>query len=628
MTTASKHSNTTGKLTLGAIGVVYGDIGTSPLYAFRESLAAASGHGNAPDPAVVLGILSLVLWSLFIIVTLKYVMLVLRADNQGEGGILSLMALAQNAVGKNSAIRYGAWISTLGMTGAALFYGDALITPAISVLSAMEGLKLVTPHFTPYILPLSLAIIIGLFVVQRRGTAKVAVFFGPIMALWFLVLAVGGLMHIQDSPEVWRAFNPYYGMHFLMHHGYAALITLGAVVLSITGAEALYADMGHFGRRPMRLAWIWFVMPALMLNYLGQAALVLSHPEAAGNSFYLLYPETMLLPMVILAGMATVIASQAVITGAFSLTHQAIQLGLLPRFHVQYTSEKQAGQIYLPKVNWLLLTGVALLILMFRNSGNLAAAYGIAVTGTMVITALMLFIVMRHVWRWSRPLALMVVAPFLIIDLAFLVANMTKVFDGGYVPLCMSAILIVMMRTWVRGSESLHQQTHHHSIHELLSELNHYPPQRVAGTAVYLTSNTNQAPTALLQNLKHNKVLHDQNIMLTLRFAKTPYVPDSERITTEVVSRDFTRVYMHYGFMETPNVTRGLTMLSQHNVRLDMMLTTFFVSRRSIVPSARFGMPLWQDRIFIAMARGASDAASYFHLPSSRVVELGVQMTV
>jgi KUP system potassium uptake protein len=612
-------------LTLGCVGVVYGDIGTSPLYAFRESLAAAAS-GGAVTAEMVLGVLSLILWALIITVTFKYVMLLLRADNQGEGGILSLMALAMRALGG----RASPLIIFLGMAGASLFYGDAIITPAISVLSAIEGLKLVTSHFKPYIVPLALAIMLVLFIVQCRGTASMGRFFGPIMVVWFLALGWGGFLHMFDSPEVWQAFNPEHAIYFLTHHGFASVIALGAVFLAVTGAEALYADLGHFGKKPIRLAWVWFVMPCLMLNYIGQAGLVLSNPEAAHQSFYLSYPEWALIPMVLLATMASIIASQAVISGAYSLSQQAVQLGFLPRLRVVYTSAEHRGQIYLPQVNWLLLVGVVLLIEIFKSSEALASAYGIAVAGTMVITTLLACIVARQLWGWPRWMVGIVLVPLLLLDAAFLSANAMKMFEGGFVPVMIAAALIIIMRTWRRGSASLHEQTrdYQHSMELLIRDINHHPPRRVEGTAIYLSSNAAYAPSALLQNLKHNKVLHEHNLIITIRFATTPHVAEDERVQVERLCSDFSRVTMQFGYMEQPNVTKALQVLRKHDLAMDMMHTSYFISRRNIVPSARFGMPLWQDRIFIMLANNAADAAEYFHIPRTRVVELGVQMTV
>ncbi|MDX1975911.1 MAG: potassium transporter Kup [Rickettsiales bacterium] len=611
-------------LTLGSIGVVYGDIGTSPLYAFRESLAAASGHGGQVETGMVLGVLSLIIWALIIVVTLKYVVLILRSDNQGEGGILSLMTLAQKALGNRS------WILLLGMLGCALFYGDAIITPAISVLSAVEGLKLVTDEFSPYVIPISLAIIILLFSIQRKGTERIARYFGPIMALWFMAMAAGGLIHINDAPEVWKAINPAYACYFLMNYGMASFIALGAVFLAVTGAEALYADLGHFGKKPIRLAWIYFVMPCLLLNYFGQAALVLSRPEAATNSFFLLYPEWALLPMVILATFATVIASQAVITGAYSLTHQAIQLGLLPRLEVKYTSSEKAGQIFMPQVNIILLLGVLLLIEIFKSSSNLASAYGIAVTGTMVITAILAFVVVRYKWHWHLLAALAVIAPLFVIDLAFFGANLTKLLQGGFMPILLSLVLLLVMRTWIRGSHFVQEQTYHEhtTMAALIKQLSNKPCKSVPGMAIFLTSSVDYAPSALLQNLKHNKVLHEQNIILTINFANQPYVKDTERVTIQPINDNFKRVFMSFGYMEIPDVMAGIQILKTKGIEVDSASASFFISRRNVVPSAQFGMPVWRDRIYIVLANNASDAADYFNLPLDRVVELGIQVTV
>lgn len=621
----SASSVRTPALVLGAVGVVYGDIGTSPLYAFRESLAAASGHGGAIETAMVLGVLSLILWSLFVVVTVKYVALLLRADNNGEGGILSLMALTQRAIGRQP------WVLFLGIMGVALFYGDSVITPAISVLSAVEGTKLITPVFKPYVVPMAMAIIIALFVIQQYGTEKVSRFFGPIMALWFASLAWGGLRHIADDAQVLQALNPAYALGFLMEHGFASLIVLGSVFLAVTGGEALYADLGHFGRRPIRIAWGGFVLPALVLNYFGQAALVLSHPEAASQSFFLLYPEEALIPMVILAMLATVIASQAVITGAFSLTHQAIQLGLLPRQVVQFTSKDQKGQIYLPRANWLLLAGVLFLIAMFRSSGSLAAAYGIAVTGAMAIDSLLMLVLARKIWRWNHLALGAIILPLIIIDLVFFSANLTKFFEGGFLPVLFSLALTTIMFTWVRGSRILHEAERgpRNTIESVLRELRAHPPRRVEGTAIYLSSNPNFAPSALTQNLKHNRILHEQNLIINLRFDPSPYIDNNQRLAVEKISDDFTRVTMRFGYMEPPNVSQGVRLLcARHGLDLDPMSTSYFISRRHIMPSAHFGMPLWQDKIYISLANNAANAADYFHIPLSRVVELGVQMNV
>jgi KUP system potassium uptake protein len=611
-------------LTLGSVGVVYGDIGTSPLYAFREALAAADQDGTITRFEVY-GVLSLILWALLLIVTVKYVLILLRADNRGEGGTLALMALARTAFSRGAPVMIG-----LGIVGAALFYGDAIITPAISVLSAVEGLKLVEPRFEPYVLPITLAIIAVLFLVQNRGTGRVAAFFGPITAVWFAAMGVAGLVHIFDDPAVLNAFNPWYAAVFLMEHGHAGLIALGAVFLAVTGAEALYADLGHFGRRPIRLAWFALVLPALALNYLGQGALVLAQPETAANPFYLMVPPWALVPMVLLATLATVIASQAVITGAFSLSRQAVQLGLLPRLEVRHTSEAHAGQIYVPQVNMMLFLGVVFLVVMFGSSGALASAYGIAVTGTMVVTVLMAFVVVWKVWRWPLAAAVAVIVPFLVIDVAFLVANLLKIHHGGWVPLLVAGFIVLVMVTWRRGSRFLIEKTRRAEVPlaDLIRSLEKRHPHRVPGTAVFLTSDPGFAPTALMHNLKHNKVLHEHNVILTILSSDAPRVPESERVTIEKLSEHFGRVTMQFGFVEEPNVPRGLQICRRLGWKFEILNTSFFLSRRSIRPAAKSGMPLWQDRLFIVLARNASDATDYFQIPTDRVVEIGMQVTV
>src|SRR5712692_2712134 len=508
-------------LTIGSIGVVYGDIGTSPLYALREAVTAAGGSGTATREAVF-GVLSLILWALIVVVTLKYVLILLRADNKGEGGTLALMALAQRALGGA-----GGTVVLCGIISAALFYGDAVLTPALSVLSAIEGLKIATPAFEPFIVPLTVVILVVLFAVQSRGTAKMAAFFGPITALWFVAIAIPGIIAVAGDPEVLLAFNPIYGVRFLASHGMIGLLTLGAVFLAVTGAEALYADLGHFGRKPIQTAWVGLVLPSLAVNYLGQGALVLANPKALENPFFLLYPDWALLPMVALATAATVIASQAVITGAYSLSQQAIQLGLLPRLDVRHTSATQVGQIYLPRVNALLLLGVLLLVALFRSSSALASAYGIAVTGTMVVTAMMAFIVFHRDWRWSPVAAAALIGPFLFIDLTFLAANLLKVVEGGWMPLALGALVMAVMYTWRRGTRLLFEKTRRQEtpLADLVAMLERKPPQRVPGTAVFFTSDPASAPTALMHSLKHYKVLHEQNVILTVKTIDTPRVP-------------------------------------------------------------------------------------------------------
>jgi KUP system potassium uptake protein len=612
-------------LAVGSIGVVYGDIGTSPLYAFRESVLAATGGGAVATEPVVLGILSLIIWALVFVVTVKYVIILLRADNKGEGGTLALMALASRALGRTT----GAVI-LLGIISGALFYGDAIITPALSVLSAVEGLKIATPAFDTYVVPITVVILIALFWVQSHGTARVAAFFGPVMMVWFAAIAVGGLWHIGQHPAVLASFNPWHGISFLIHHGIIAFFTLGAVFLVVTGAEALYADLGHFGRAPIRLAWLGIVLPALVLNYLGQGALVLADPKTIDNPFFLLFPHWALLPMVVLATIATVIASQAVITGAYSLTRQAIQLGLLPRLEIRHTSEALAGQIYMPRVNGLLLLGVLLLVALFRSSGALASAYGIAVTGTMVVTALMAFVVIWRVWQWPVWGAALLIAPFLFVDLTFLTANMLKIFEGGWMPLALGALVMVLMYTWRRGSRLLILKTRKQEIPlaGLVASLEKKSPPRVPGTAVFLTSDPEFAPTALLHSLKHYKVLHEKNVILTIESADTPTVDESERVRIEPVGETFSRVVLRFGFMESPNVPKALAVARKLGWQFDIMSTSFFLSRRSLKPAAKSGMPRWQDRLFIALTRSANDATSYYQIPTGRVVEVGTQVTI
>jgi KUP system potassium uptake protein len=612
-------------LAVGSIGVVYGDIGTSPLYALREAVNAAVGPNGTATPVAVLGVLSLILWALIFIVTFKYVLVLLRADNNGEGGTLTLMALARQATGDNATL-----VVMLGIIGAALFFGDALITPAISVLSAIEGLKIVAPGFDPYIVPLTVAILVVLFAVQSRGTASVANFFGPVMTVWFVIIAVPGVHWILTDPSVLMAFNPWHGMSFLFGHGVIGLVTLGAVFLAVTGAEALYADLGHFGRVPIQRAWLGLVFPALTLNYLGQGALILADPKTIENPFFLLYPEWAQLPMVVMATLATVIASQAVITGAYSLTRQAIQLGLMPRLEVRHTSAVHEGQIYIPRVNSGLLVGVLLLVALFRSSSALASAYGIAVTGTMVVTAIMAFIVIRRVWQWSLAATVALIAPFIIVDTTFLAANLMKVVEGGWVPLALGGSVMVVMYTWRRGTRLLIDKTRRLEtpLDSLVAMLEKKPPQRVPGTAVFLTSDPHSAPTALLHSLKHYKVLHEKNVILSIETGHTPRVPVEERVRIEPVGQTFSRVTLRFGYMETPNVPQALAIARKLGWQFDIMSTSFFLSRRSLRPAARSGMPRWQDRLYINLARAANDATDYFQIPTGRVVEVGTQVTI
>ena len=611
-------------LTLGAIGVVYGDIGTSPLYAFREAATAAATGGPVTQD-IVIGILSLIVWALVLVVTVKYVFILLRADNNGEGGTLSLLALALRALkrGRNTAL----WT---GLVGAGLFYGDAVITPAISVLSAVEGLKLVTPALSAYVVPITVTILASLFAVQSRGTGKVAVFFGPVVTVWFFVLGLTGLLNISHDPGVLLALSPTYGVGFLLSHPGVALAVLGGVALVATGAEALYADLGHFGRGPIRTAWLGLVFPALLLNYFGQGALVLSDPAAIENPFYRLVPEMLTLPLVVLATLATIIASQAVITGAFSLTSQAIQLGLLPRMEVRFTSETEQGQIYLPRVNAILLIGVMALVLAFGSSSELAHAYGLSVFGAMLVDGFLAIIVIAKGWKWGLRASLIIMVPLLSIEVMFFSANLTKLFTGGYVPVIIAAALIVIMWTWRRGTRILFKKTRKADVPlaELLRMLTSSPPHRVKGTAVFLTSDPVTAPAALLHNLKHNKCLHEKNVVLTVKTVDAPRCAEDRRVHVEPIADSFWAVTVTYGYMERPNIPRALARLRKIGFKTDIMGTSFFLSRRSIKASARSGMPLWQDKLFIGLATTASDASDFFQIPTGRVVEVGTQVTV
>ena len=612
-------------LTFGSIGVVYGDIGTSPLYAVRESVLAARGASEAASSEIILGILSLIIWALILVVTLKYVLLLLRADNDGEGGTLALMALAQRAVGGRSLL-----VLSLGIIAAALFYGDAMLTPAVSVLSAVEGLEIAAPGLQFYVVPLTVLIIVALFAVQSRGTANVAAFFSPITLIWFLAIAAAGLWHISQNIAVLQAFSPVYGISFLTSHGLIGFLTLGAVFLAVTGAEALYADLGHFGRGPIQTAWLFVALPALTINYLGQGALLLLSPQAIENPFFLLYPQWAQLPMVGLATAATVIASQAVITGTFSLTSQAIQLGFLPRLEVRHTSGAQFGQIYVPRINTILLLGVLLLVTQFRSSSALAEAYGVAVSGTMVVTTLMATVVIWKSWKWTLWATAALMVPFLLIDTTFLSANLLKVLHGGWVPLLIGALVMLIIFTWRKGANILAAKTRRLEtpIDDLVEALEKKPPPRVPGTAVFLTGDPNNAPTALLHSLKHYKVLHEDNVVLTVVIENTPHVETADRVSIEPLGKSFLRVRIRFGFMEAPNVPRALGLARKQGWSFDIMSTSFFLSRRSVRADARSGMPPWQDRVFILLARNADDASSYFHLPTDRVVEIGTQVSV
>jgi KUP system potassium uptake protein len=608
-------------LSLGSVGVVYGDIGTSPLYAFREAVAAA----GPVTRDTVLGVLSLILWALLIVVTLKYVIILLRADNTGEGGTLSLTALASRALGRRTTS-----VFLLGVIGASMFLGDSMITPAISVLSAVEGLKLATPAFDHFVVPLTIVILFALFAAQRRGTAEVASYFGPVMVIWFVAIALAGVLHISDDPGVLYAINPVYGVKFLLAHGMIGLVTLGLVFLVVTGGEALYADLGHFGRRPIQIAWLGLVLPALLLNYFGQGAKVLADPAAIENPFYRLVPDALLLPMIVLATAATVIASQAVITGAYSLVAQGIQLGMLPRLAILHTSASHAGQIYIPRVTAVLLVGVLLLVAMFRTSSSLASAYGIAVTTTMVVDGLLAFIVVWKLWKWKLWQTALLFIPLIFVDVTFFSANLLKLLEGAWAPLLFGASLVLLVLTWRRGTTILTQKSRRSEVplETLIRSLEKKPPHIVPGTAVFLTSEPAFAPTALLHNLKHNKVLHEHNVVLTIITTDTPRVPEDERVTMVSVSPHFSQVALRFGYMEQPNVPKALAIARKLGWTFDIMATSFFLSRRSLKPAAHSGMPKWQDRLFIGLAKSASDATDFFQIPTGRVVEVGTQVTV
>ncbi len=608
-------------LAFGSLGVVFGDIGTSPLYALREGLHAAAADGAATRSDVI-AIVSLLVWLLILLATVKYVILILRADNRGEGGTLSLVALGQQALGHRTRI-----LLVLGIIGTALFFGDAVITPAISVLSAVEGLTLIAPATQPLVVPITLTILFILFWTQKSGTGRIATFFGPVMTLWFLVLAALGLPHIFDDLAILGALNPFHGLNFLINNGPAALPVLGSVTLAITGAEALYADMGHFGRRPIRIAWTSLVLPALAISYLGQGALVLHNPGAASDPFYLQAPGWALPALVGLATLASVIASQAVITGAFSVAHQAVQLGLLPRIEAFHTSETQRGQIYMPRVNMILLVCVCFLVVGFGSSSALATAYGIAVTGEMLITTLLAFIVFRHFWKWKLWQVVAVLAPILVIELLLFTANMTKFWDGGYLPAAIATFLAIMMAIWVKGSAMVQARSRNLSV-ALTTLMGSVEGStrlaRTAGTAMFLTAEPVMAPPALLHNLKHNGVLHQKNYIVTVAVSDLPHMEPEDMVTIEPLSDMFTRVRLTFGYMDEPNVPRAL----RQKVKFDIMNTSFFLNRRSFKVTDAKGMRTWQKNIYVALTKFASNAAGYYHLPSNRVVELGQQVTL
>jgi KUP system potassium uptake protein len=618
------------KLVVGSIGIVFGDIGTSPIYAFRETFAGH--HPLAPDPLHIYGVLSLIFWSMMIVVTFKYVSIIMRADNKGEGGSLALLALINR---KTEGARWTAPIVLLGVFATALFYGDSMITPAMSVLSASEGLIVVDAAFTPFVIPIAVFILIGLFFIQSRGTAKVGALFGPIMLVYFSTIAVLGLIEIVKMPEIiLGALNPWYALQFFMTDGFKAFLALGSVVLAVTGAEALYADMGHFGRNPIRVSWLFFVLPGLMLNYLGQGAMILSMDGAAAaeaikNPFFILAPEAIRLPVVILAILATIIASQAVISGAFSLTRQAIQLGFIPRLSIQHTSKDAYGQIYIPVVNWALMVMVLLLVLFFGSSSKLAAAYGIAVTGAMFIDTCLLAVVLFSLWKWNRVLAFGLLAVFFTVDIAYLASNLTKVPDGGWFPLLVGMIIFTLLTTWARGRKLMIAR-----LREAAMPLKVFiasaasSATRVPGTAVFMTSTPDGVPHALLHNLKHNKVLHERIVLLTVKILDVPYVEDDGRCKLEDLGEGFHRLVIKYGFMQEPNVPDALSRVTACGPAFKMMDTSFFLARQTLLPSSRPGMAIWREKLFAWMLRNAESAMEFFRLPTNRVVELGSQVEI
>ena len=612
-------------LALAALGVVYGDIGTSPLYALKEVFAGAHPVPITPDN--VLGILSLVVWSLVIVVSVKYVVFIMRADNKGEGGIMALMALAlRKAEGRHGP----AAIMLAGIAGAALFYGDGVITPAISVLSAVEGLEVATPALKPYVIPVTLGVLAGLFFFQRKGTASIGGMFGPVVCVWFGALALLGVVNILHDPGVLKALNPAYALRFFAADPKLGFLALGGVFLVVTGGEALYADMGHFGRKPVQLAWFALVLPALLLNYFGQGALLIHDPETIRNPFYLLAPEWALYPLVGLATAATVIASQAVISGAFSITREAIQLGYAPRMEVQHTSEQQIGQIYMPAINWALFAAVVALVLGFRSSTSLAAAYGIAVTGTMVITTSLAFIVVRRIWGWGWLKSVLLIAFFLAVDLVFFAANAIKIEDGGWFPLVFGLGVFILMSTWKRGRELLHQRMASEAIAlaPFIRGLDSESVTRVPGTAVFLSGNPDAVPHALLHNLKHNMVLHQRVAVVTARMEDVPHVPRAEQIAAETLDNGFYRIIVHYGFKDEPDIPDALERCAPLGIAFDPMATSFFLGRETLIPKLGVEMSLWREKLFIGMFRNAGSAAGFFKIPPNRVVELGTQIVL
>ncbi len=621
------HKTRLPAMALAALGVVFGDIGTSPLYTMKEVFSAGH-HPIAPTAGNIYGILSLITWALILIVSVKYVAFIMRADNRGEGGIMALLALAsRNAEGNRTKQRY---IMLLGILGACMFYADGMITPAISVLSAIEGVEVAAPHLHQAIVPITLVVLFGLFWAQSKGTEVVGKFFGPVMLLWFGTLGVLGAINIAHNATILHALNPFYAVEFFTHQPWLAFVALGAVVLAVTGAEALYADMGHFGRFPIRLAWFGFVLPALLLNYFGQGALILHDTNSVKNPFYLLAPEWALFPLIGLATLATVIASQAVITGAFSVSRQALQLGYLPRMHIQHTSESTQGQVYMPRVNWGLMVAVMMLVISFGSSGNLAAAYGIAVTGDMVITTLLASIVFVEIWRWGKLKTGLLIALFLTIDLAFFSANVLKIPDGGWVPLLIGIFIFTLMLTWKNGRSMVYTRLKSEAmaIEPFIDAIGAHPPPRVPGSALFMTPNPEGVPHALLHNLKHNKVLHEKVVILTVKFLDFPHTNPEERVSVEALPYQFYRVTVRYGFKDEPDLPQDLLLCSKYGLEIDAMDTSYFVGKEILIASRKSGMAFWRKKIFIGLFRSAETITNQFKLPPNRVVELGSQLMI
>ena len=619
------HKTKLPAMALAALGVVFGDIGTSPLYTMKEVFAV--GHHPVPLNALnVYGILSLITWALILVVSIKYVAFIMRADNRGEGGIMALLALASRNTAGNR--RKQTIIMMLGILGACMFYADGMITPAISVLSAIEGLEIAAPSLHAAIVPITLVVLFGLFWAQSKGTAVVGAFFGPIMLLWFGTLAVLGIINISHDPSILHALNPMYAVHFFTAHPKIAFVALGAVVLSVTGAEALYADMGHFGRFPIRLAWFGFVLPSLLLNYFGQGALILHDAAAVKNPFYLLAPEWMLFPLIGLATLAAVIASQAVITGAFSVSRQALQLGYLPRMHIQHTSESEEGQIYMPRVNWGLMVAVMVLVVGFGSSSKLAAAYGIAVTGDMVITSLLAAVVFREIWGWGWAKIILFEVIFLTIDLAFFGANILKIPDGGWVPLLIGVIIFTLMLTWKNGRTIIYKRLKSEAMDVLpfIESIGAHPPARVPGTALFMTPNPDGVPHAMLHNLKHNKVLHEKVVILTVRFQDFPHTNIAERVSVQALPFEFYRVTVNYGYKDEPDLPRDLALCEKYGLEINTMDTSYFIGKESLIPHGKVGMAYWRKKIFVGLFRTAESITNQFKLPPNRVVELGSQL--